>query len=324
MHIRASANRREGTRNFLLIWLLALSAGACGSAAEAAEDIEFVAEHLPEVAMDNRYAALPVFTESATSTGSWSFVAQAGYADTATGDLGIAGPMLSAAIARRLNASWTVGSFVFLDDLSLSGTSDLRPLQTLFSPQTPIERPVETRFEGLDGRMHHYGVGLNVSFERDNGWLGVHHWVGGLLWERIELRDYRFGYEVLEGASVGVSGQIDFDADYQHITPFLGVQLPRRGVRWAFAPHALITWPVPRRGVIGHITGPGFDLRGDTEKVGNGKHFGDPSLTLGLNVTYLPANLSFDIGALITQRLFEPLIHDGVESNWVVSFQWRY
>jgi hypothetical protein len=232
--------------------------------------------------------------------------------------------MLSAAVAHPLSAGWTVGSFVFLDVLSLSGENDLRPLQTLFSPHTPIERPIEARFEGLDGKTHHYGVGLNVSLERDNGWLGAHRWVGGLLWESIELRDYRFDYQVLEGASAGMRGQIDFDADYRHVTPFVGFELPRQRTHWAFSPHALMTWPVPRRGVTGHITGPGFDLRGDTEDVGEGKHFGDPSLTLGLNVTYLPAHLSFDIGALITQRLFEPLIHDGVESNWVASFQWQY
>ena len=132
------------------------------------------------------------------------------------------------------------------------------------------------RFENLDGKMHHYGAGLNVSFERDCGWLGMHRWVGGLLWETIERRDYRLDYQVLEGASAGLRGQIDFDADYRHITQFVGLELPRRGTHWAFSPHALITWPVPRRGVTGHITGPGFDLRGNTEDVGNGKHFGDP------------------------------------------------
>lgn len=293
-------------------------------ASNAAEDIEFVAEHLPEVAMDNRYAALPVFSESSGSADSTSVGVQAGYASTATGELKIAGPMLSISFTQTLNSNWTLGSFLFLDELHLSGDKDLRPLQTLFSPDTPIERPVAASFDNLDGNMRHYGIGLNLSLTRDRGWLGAHRWVGGLLWEQIDLSSYRFDYEVLEGPSRGTRGQIDFDAQYRHITPFIGLELPRLSSHWAFSPHFLIAWPLPRRGVTGHITGPGFDLAGDTEDVGNGKHFGDPSLTIGFNVTYLPANLSFDVGALITQRLLEPLIHEGVEANWIASLQWRY
>jgi hypothetical protein len=121
-----------------------------------------------------------------------------------------------------------------------------------------------------------------------------------------------------------VRGTIDFNADYAHFAPLLGLELPRVWTRWAIAPHALIAWPLPRRGFVGHITGPGFDLHGDTANVGNGKHFGDPSVTLGLNVTYLPANLTLDVGTLVTQRLVEPLVHQGIETNWIVSWQWRY
>ena len=323
MHIRACTNGRD-TRRFVHAAALALTASPFSAGTHAAEDIEFVAEHLPEVAMDNRYAALPVFGEVSDGTNPLSVAIQAGYASTTTGELRIAGPMFSVALSRWLNPNWTVGSFLFFDDQRLSGDNDLRPLQTLFSPDTPIDRPIAASFENLDGSMRHYGTGLNIALTRDGGWLGAHRWVGGLLLERIDLNDYRFDYVVLEGPSRGTHGQIDFDARYQHVTPFIGLDLPRSGVRWAFSPHFLIAWPLPRRGVIGHITGPGFDLEGDTENVGNGKHFGDPSLTLGLNITYMPANISFDVGALVTQRLLEPLVHDGVESNWMASLQWRF
>ena len=64
-----------------VVWLLF----ACGPAA-AREDIEFVAEHLPEVAMDNRYATLPVWSARSAADG-WSFAAQSGFGRTSAGNL---------------------------------------------------------------------------------------------------------------------------------------------------------------------------------------------------------------------------------------------
>ena len=50
----------------------------------------------------------------------------------------------------------------------------------------------------------------------------------------------------------------------------------------------------------------------------------DPWISLGLDVTYLPANLTVDVGTLLTQRLIEPLVHKGIDADWVISFQLRF
>src|SRR5262249_29177480 len=155
-----------------------------------------------------------------------------------------------------------------------------------------------------------------ITLKSTSGWLGEHRWVGGLMWQRVELRDYQLQYAILEGRDGGTRGTIDFDSNYSHLSPLLGLALPRVWTHWAVAPHALLAWPFPRRGFVGHITGPGFDLHGDQADHGAGKHFGDPSFTLGLDVSYLPANLTLDVGTLVTQRLAEPLVHRGIESNW--------
>jgi hypothetical protein len=102
------------------------------------------------------------------------------------------------------------------------------------------------------------------------------------------------------------------------------MEWPRYGENWSAIPHALIAWPIPRRGVIGHITGPGFDLHGDTAEVGAGKHFGDPSVTIGLDVSYLPAHFTVDVGMLATQHFLEPFIHKGIDANWLLSCVWHY
>ena len=76
--------------------------------------------------------------------------------------------------------------------------------------------------------------------------------------------------------------------------------------------------------MTGRISGTGFDLAGNTADNGAGKHFGDPSVTLGLDVTYRPAHLSIDIGTALTQQVIEPVVHKGVNSDWVVSVRWQY
>jgi len=294
---------------------------ACGSAT-AKEDIEYVAEHLPEVAMDNRYAALPLWNETRETDG-WTFAAQAGFGDTSAGNLRIGGPMFAVAAARALAQRWSLGVMAFADSLALSG-GEQRQLQTLFAPATPILRPVEARFEGLDGTMRHYGAGVSVAMTSDSDWLGKHRWVGGVLFEEIALRDYRWNFQILEGDSAGLRGEIDFDNHYRHLTPFAGLQLIRERGDWTFSPHALLALPLPRRGFVGHIQTAQFDIHGDQADTPAGKHFGDPSVTLGFDVTYRPAHVSFDVGTVLTQELIEPVVHKGVDSDWVLSVRWQH
>lgn len=287
----------------------------------AKDDIEFVAEHLPEVAMDNRYSTLPIWNLGA-GTETSRYQLQGAYTSASAGHLKVDGPLLAISIDQALGPSGSWGVVGFYDSLQLSGNRESRPLQTLFAPNTPIERPVSATFSNLDGTAVDFGAGLFFSRRNDHGFLGRHGWTAGVLWQRVELRDYRFDYVVETGAQEGVRGQIDFDTHYDHIAPFAGIEFPRSLGDWTITPHALIAYPLPSRGVAGHITGPGFDITGDTASVGAGKHFGDPSVTLGLTLTYVPARLSVDFGTLVSQALLERRIHRGVDRNLVLSFCW--
>lgn len=292
--------------------------------ARAEEDIEYVAEHLAEVPMDNRFATLPVWGGAQESGEGWSLTAQAGFAKTTTGELAASGPMLSFGAGHAIGPRWRIGAFAFYDRLDLSGDHDRRPLQTTFTNETPFARPVMAQFDNLDGTLDHVGIGVDAALTADVRWLGAMRAVGGLLWQRVTLAGYRLDYRLLEGPDAGLEGQIDFDATYEHLTPFFGFELPREGARWATSPHVLAAWPNPRRGVAGHITAPGFDLAGDTQSAGHGAHFGDPSLTIGFDLTYLPAHLTVDVGTVLTQALVEPVVHKGIDSNWVLSAEWRF
>ena len=138
----------------------------------------------------------------------------------------------------------------------------------------------------------------------------------------MALRDYSYDYRVLEGPDSGSTGTLDYDTTYRHIVPFAGLAWPRAGERWSYSPHVQFAFPIPRRGVVGHITGAGFDLRGDQDSNGYGRHFGDPSITIGLDVTYLPWNLTFDLGTALSQYLVEPVIHEGIDRDLVLSIRW--
>ena len=300
--------------------LVLLASGAC----QAKHDLEYVAEHLPEVAMDNRYATLPLWGAAFGATPAWGGALQGAYSRTQVGSLAIDGPLLAAALQRTLSDDWSLSAFGFYDRLALTGSREARPLQTLFAPSTPLQRPVDAEFTGLDGTARNFGAGAAVAWRRDGGWLRAHRWIAGVLWQRVELHNYEFNYRILAGSQAGTTGRIDFDADYAHVAPFLGLEVPRDFGNWTLTAHALLAYPLPRRGVAGHITGPGFDIAGDTERADNGKHFGDPSVTLGLNVQYRPAHLSVDLGSLLSQALIEPVTHPGVDRNLLVSITWAY
>jgi hypothetical protein len=286
-------------------------------AAAADHSFEFVAEHLPEVAMDNRFATLPLWS-GATPAGVWQFTLQGAVARTSSGAMRLDGPMLSAAARRQLNDRWAVHAFGFFDELGFSSSGERRPLDTLFT-QPPLALPAEALFTDLRGTYRNIGAGAAFSLHAERGWLGEREWVVGALYQRVELSDYRANYQVLEGPSTGASGVVDYSAVYPHLTPFAGLALPRHSGMWRWTPHVLLAMPLPRRGFQGRITGPGFDLSGDTASAGHGKVFGDFSLTLGLDATYKPWGLTVDLGSLVTQALLEPFIHKGIDQNWVIS-----
>jgi len=304
-------------------YLATLALMGLSAAALAKEDIEFVAEHLPEVAMDNRFATLPIWDGGGEAADS-QYELQGAFSSSTSGDLSIAGPLLGLSWQRALNSKNRLGLMAFYDSLQLRTDHDSRQLQTLFAPQTPIARPIDADFTNLDGTATDVGGGLFWSHCEEQGFLGAHSLVAGLMWQRVELRDYRLDYQITSGPQAGMRGQIDFDTHYDHFSPFVGIEVPRWVGEWAFSPHALLAYPIPRRGFQGHITGPDFDISGNTESAGEGKHFGDPSVTLGLTLTYLPAHFCVDLGTFASQALLESRIHRGIERNLLLSFSWTH
>ena len=296
-------------------------AALCGAQAARAdpEDISFVAEHLPEVAMDNRYATLPLLSDSEARTRT---IFGLGYTTMSSQTLALDGPMLSLGVSWP-RGRWRLTGFAFRDQFSLTSGIEHRPLNLEFTT-TPLALPAAAEFTGLDGSMSDTGLGIAISRHQERSWIGAFDWSAGLLWQTVKLSDYTLDYRVLDGPDAGATGTISFDSTYNHFAPFAEIGKSWSTGLWRLAPRATIAWPLPRRGVAGRITGPGFDIAGNTETNGGDKHFGDPSVTLGCGVTYLPWSVTFDLGTAITQAVLEPEIHKGIERNLVLQVWWRH
>ena len=106
--------------------LLALGLTAQVAMAAPPEDIGFVSEHLPEIAMDNRYAELPLWSSCDTERGYCPSL-NVGYASTHSQMLAIDGPMLALGLGHDFGRS-SLTSFVFYDPLSLHSGIEQRPL----------------------------------------------------------------------------------------------------------------------------------------------------------------------------------------------------
>jgi len=293
--------------------------------ASATESIEFVAEHLPEIAMDNRYASLPLWEvcdDERSADGKFCFGMNVGYARTHSGTLSIDGPMISLGATRHLGENFRLTGFAFVDELALAGGVEHRPLDVLFA-NPPLTLPAAADFTGLDGKARDVGFGVALNGSAHLRWLPWFEWSAGLMWQQFNLSDYRFDYLITDGPETGTSGILDYSATYAHFSPFVGAAWPRSRGAWRYAAHFQVVKPMPRRGVEGRITSPGFDLQGSTADNGS-TPFGDPSVTIGFNLTYEPWKLTVDLGSTITQALIEPRIHEGVNHNLMLSAYWSF
>ena len=303
-----------------LRWIVLAISILQATRAAALENLDYVAEHLPEVAMDNRLATLPLWSAREFAQTEWRFTASAGFNSVGSRALRLDGEMLSVAIERVLNASWSVRAVAFDDAMRFSGVfGDALLNPTYLTSPPPLALPTTARFDALSGDAIHGGVGIAISRAIERGWLSGARLTAGLLWERQDLKNYRAAFTIIDGASAGASGSVDYSARYSFLTPFVGMQLRVQRHRWTIAPHWRYMVPLPGHGFVGEIAGSGFALSGDSGQSGFGKYVGDQLLTAGCTFIHMPSGISLELGATIAQYFLEPFTHNGVDKNFVVS-----
>lgn len=288
--------------------------------ADALENLDYVAEHLFEVAMDNRLATLPLWSSAEFSKPEWRFTAQLGYDWIESGSVSIAGERIAFAVERAFGSSWAVRGIVFSDSMGFSGTAGEALLSPSYlSTSIPLAVPATARFGNLSGEMTHRGISISASRSVDRGWLQSSAWTIGLAFEQLRNNDYRAAFTVLDGATAGATGTVDYSAEYSFVTPFVGMQWRLQHGDWIITPHWEYFLPIPRRGFVGAISGPGFSSSGNSGTAGYGKYVSDQLLTAGCAITHGRSGLTFDLGTTLVQYLLEPFTHNGVDKNFVLS-----
>jgi hypothetical protein len=307
--------------NWLALYLLLFAQVKAGAATEG---IEFVAEHLPEALMDNRIASLPIWDWQAPDTGEWQRRVALGFSRTTAGSIKLTGPLASVAVKRSIDPHWSWTAFAFADRATFRSGEERRALRPRFATSIPLALPADAVLTNLDGTVHDLGAGFVLARARDSNRLGAHRLLAGLLWQRAQLQGYALDYRIVSGDSFGVAGTLDYSATYSYLTPIGGIELSRTFGRWGVAPHLLAALPLLPRGLRGRIRGPGFEIGGTTDEVGNGKHVGEPFLGFGLVLTYRPLGLIVDLGSSLSQALVEKLTHKGLDQNLVVSIEYQF
>jgi hypothetical protein len=294
--------------------------GLTPRAATAGEDMDFVAEHLPEALMDDRLLSLPVNYARSAADERWSTLFQVFGSRIESGELRLSGPGAGLGVRRVLNGEWAALGFVFFDRLYFSGATEMRPVAPLFSRSFPVSLPADAILDNQRGRIQQVGAGLALSYRPESRpWS----FTFGVVRQRDSLQEFGVDYRLTSGPDAGTAGTLDYSANYLYWIPFGTAEWRIVRDTWQLSPRITGGLPLPKQGWHGRMEGPGFDISGDTADAGYGKHMGDPFAGLGLGVTWLPMHLTLDVGAILSQQLVEPRIHEGVDRAWLLSFSWE-
>lgn len=300
-----------------VLWMLfTVATSACA----ATEDMDFVAEHLPEAAMDNRALSLPVNYAGNIAENDWSAQFGALASRIESGNLRLSGPGVGIGLRRQLSRNWGALGVAFFDRLSFSGDTEQRPVAPIFSTSFPVSLPADATLRNQRGDVRQWGVGLGARYQPEGRPYSI---TLGIARERVRLEGYRVDYRLTSGPSADTTGTLDYSAEYPYWLPFATFEWRITHADWQFSPRFSAGVPVPTWGWRGRISGPGFDVAGDTEKIGRGRHMGDSFGGFGFGITYSPWKLTVDAGALLNQMLLEQRIHEGVDRTWLLNFTWE-
>jgi hypothetical protein len=289
-------------------------------------DIDYEAEHLPEAGMNNRFLSLPYATHKLKKN-QWTLAVSPGYNHVSVDFIDLKGPLTSFGTQYAFNDKGSFRLVGFYDSLRFSGGQGGELLIPLFHSSIPLDLPENALISNPQGEYVFWGVGPVLDWTFANSRNGRNSWIFsvGALWNRLDLKNYQFDYEITTGADAGQKGVLDHSARYDYVTPFFSFQYNRPlGSKFSMTPRLIAGLPLPKRAWAGRITGPGFDVAGDTKSAGHGTHMGDGFGGLGFMVTHLPSELSFDVGTTLYQTLFEGKIHKGIDKDLVLNITWAH
>ena len=211
------------------VWWAFLFVGAT-SAHAATEDMDFVAEHLPEAAMDNRLLSLPLDFADNLPREQWSADLGALAERIESGNVRLSGPGVGLGLRRQVSRSWAVLGAAFFDHLALSGDTEARPVAPVFSTSFPISLPANAVLGNQRGNVDLSGLGVAMRYQPA---ARPYAFTFGALRQNVKLDGYRVDYRLVDGPSAGTSGTLDYSTDYSFWVPFATFRVAHARTRTA-------------------------------------------------------------------------------------------
>jgi hypothetical protein len=283
------------------------------------EPLDFQAEHAIEGAMNHRLAQF-LTTGDEIEPGRFNLAAGLGWGSAASSAFDLDGGMISLAAARGLAGGGGLELTGFFDRFDLSGAGGTQELDLKWTNEVPLEFPQLADTRNPQGQVTHWGAGL--------AWVTAVHgkhrrrWRFGLLYSRVQVDSFTIEYRLQSAREI--SGLIDYSASYDYVWPWFDIEANwNLGSRWKMVPHAAFFFPAPQTGFIARMTGPGFDVSGDTDTASGIAHMGDAHPALGLRFDHRSSGLSVDVGATVYNLIAEPVDHPGVDQAITLQIVWR-
>jgi hypothetical protein len=308
----------------LLIPLLAAPAMAA-LANPAPEDIDFIAEHLPEAAQDARWMSLTTL-HGHLDAGSWETSVELGASRSTASLFQIDGPMVSAGVAYAFRDGWALQALGFYDQMTISGGTAREVLNPLFSRRIPLDLPENADFSNPRGDYRQWGIGAALAHRLAHGARSDRWWTltAGLLYDRLELDGYRVDYRLAGGRDAGATGTLDHSGTASYALTYFALQQSRPlGASFRLVPRVTGGVPLPAGDFEGRLTGPGFTAGGDDDPTRRPGQIGDGFFGLGAEIEHPRSGLSLDVGGTLAFPLVEKLTHPGIGEALLVQLTWR-
>jgi hypothetical protein len=320
--------RADRPLRFAVLSLLLLAASAPSLRAALAnpkkEDIDFIAEHVPESAQDARWLSLTTL-HGRLDAGTWETSVQVGWSRTTASVFQLDGPLVSLGAGYSFRDGWAVQGLGFYDAMSVSGGTAREVLHPFFSRRIPLDLPENADFSHPRGDYRHWGVGAALAHRLTSG-ASDRWWTltAGLLFDRLELRGYQVDYRVAGGESAGAAGTLDHSGTADYALLYLVLQHTRPlGRAFRLVPRLTAGVPLPKGDFNGRLTGPGFSAGGSDDPTRRPGAIGDVFLGPGMEIEHIRSGVSLDLGGTLAFPLVEKITHQGVGTAILVQLTWR-
>lgn len=309
--------------SLLVVLLLVISWELQAASPPPKENIHFMAEHLAEAAQDARYYAMP-WPDGEYADQAWRpLVSVAGsYVDA---DLANArGGLLTLGVSRSWQNNWSTDFVVYYDRFAVSGGQSENSLLAFSVNGVPLDLPETARFSNPQGEFTHAGLGVIVSHAldiQDADW----RWdvIGGMLIESLDLAGYTLEYELLSGLDTGTTGILDHSGSSHFIYYVIGLQAKKMFAgHYIIIPRFIYGRPRSDGDFVTRLTVSGVEY--STAATGaEPHHIGDEFGYFGMTVRDTRSHLEIDIGAIPGFAVYEYVVHEGINTAFVVSLTWR-